>query len=432
MNILIITSSHPHKNAGVVALDLYRSLKKINGYDLKIITKPYDKFANPDFLSYDSKIFHYSSKVHRKFKILFKKLKLYKPLLSKTNRNYAIQQYDHTKTPISSKKFLRKVGFTPDAIIVLFNVGFLSYKNLYELNKITKAPILLYMMDMAPLTGGCHYAWNCKGYLKQCGKCPAYNSGKEDDQSRRNMEFKKRYIKNSKIIPVSASYWQTNQLVSSYLFADSFKFKILSPTNDELFKPGDSSAAKRKFGMESSRKVIFIGSANIQNKRKGTNEALKALKLLYEQLSEKERTNIVLLIAGRNSKIMEQVKFKKNFAGYLTHEKLVLAYQASTVFLNSSIEDSGPTMINQAIMSGTPVVAFEMGVAPDLVINGKTGYMAKLNDCADLANGLLSIIKLNGKEYDEYSKNCRRIAMEKCSHQVVGREFHKLLIEVVK
>ena len=110
MKTLIITSPHPQRRSGIVAVDLYNSLKEIDGNEVKIITKPYDKFSNPDFFSYESKANYYASKIFRKFKTLFTMLKLYKPRLSQTDKEYAIQDYDQTRTRISTKKFLKKVA----------------------------------------------------------------------------------------------------------------------------------------------------------------------------------------------------------------------------------------------------------------------------------------------------------------------------------
>jgi glycosyltransferase involved in cell wall biosynthesis len=66
-------------------------------------------------------------------------------------------------------------------------------------------------------------------------------------------------------------------------------------------------------------------------------------------------------------------------------------------------------------MCGTPVVAFEMGVALDLVITGYTGYRAKLGDVNDLANGIQNIINLNSDQYNTIAQNCRAHALELCN-----------------
>ena len=102
------------------------------------------------------------------------------------------------------------------------------------------------------------------------------------------------------------------------------------------------------------------------------------------------------------------------------------AYQIADIFICPSIEDSGPTMINQSIMCGTPVVSFEMGVSPDLVITGKTGYMAKLKDSKDLAQGIFEILSLTDDNFNEMSDNCRKLALKVCSPEVQIGSFENL------
>jgi hypothetical protein len=43
----------------------------------------------------------------------------------------------------------------------------------------------------------------------------------------------------------------------------------------------------------------------------------------------------------------------------------------------------------------------------NLVVNGKTGYMAKYGDSDDFANGLLSFYKMTAKELEAYETNCK-------------------------
>jgi len=411
MKILIITSSHPYKTAGVVALDLYESLKSIDGYDVKVITKPYDNFTNHDFVSYDSKTVLFISKILRKLKKHLEKLKLYKPKLSKANIDYAVQEYDQTKTPISTKKFLQRARFNPDRIIVLFNVGFLSYKNLYELSEITKAPIFLYMMDMAPMTGGCHYAWDCKGYMKQCGSCPALYSNIENDQSRKNWEFKKNYVDKTYLSVIAGTEHQFQQLQKSSLFQNKDKYKILLSIDPQVFMPGDQIDARNYLKLPLDKKIIFFGAGNISSKRKGIKELIAALDILFSKSDNP--TVIHLAIAGGGAeKIINKLKFSYSLLGQLNHKELAKVFQASDLFLCPSIEDSGPMMINQSIMCGTPVVSFDMGVARDLVITGKTGYRAILNNSDDLAKGIYYILNLNRAEYVKTIENCRVIGLE--------------------
>jgi glycosyltransferase involved in cell wall biosynthesis len=103
------------------------------------------------------------------------------------------------------------------------------------------------------------------------------------------------------------------------------------------------------------------------------------------------------------------------------------AYQAADVYVCPSIEDSGPMMINQSIMCGTPVVSFEMGVALDLVVTGKTGYRAKLKDTGDMAKGILDILTLDEDNYKIMSVNCRELALKLCSPDVQSEKIENIL-----
>lgn len=68
--------------------------------------------------------------------------------------------------------------------------------------------------------------------------------------------------------------------------------------------------------------------------------------------------------------------------------RLSLVYAASDVFVSPSREDSGPVTVAESMLSGTPVVAFPVGNAPELVRHEDTGYIARYEDVADFAAGL--------------------------------------------
>jgi glycosyltransferase involved in cell wall biosynthesis len=86
-------------------------------------------------------------------------------------------------------------------------------------------------------------------------------------------------------------------------------------------------------------------------------------------------------------------------------------------------------MINQAIMCGIPSVTYNMGVAMDLVINGSTGYRAKLMDTDDLALGITTLLKLDKTTYELYSKNCRQLALNSFTPEVQIEKFEKLFMQ---
>lgn len=310
----------------------------------------------------------------------------------------------------------RKIPFTPDIILVYWSKFAFNQRILFQLHEHYNAPILIIPMDMAPLTGGCHYAFDCSNYIKECGNCPAIGSARKNDISLKNHKVKRRFINKTNIKLLAVTTTLFNQAKQSSLFKDKPIYKLLLSVNENIFKPIEKDIARNKLNLPFDKKIIFFGAASITVKRKGFSYLLAALNFL-KKLEKQNYTNddVFLLIAG---KIDNEVKipFNSKFVGYLkTQDELALAYQACDVFANPSIEDSGPLMVNQAIMSGRPVVAFNMGVVPDLVFTGETGYVAKLKDSEDFGNGLNYILSLDDQQWSTISENCCRIGLEKCS-----------------
>jgi len=337
--------------------------------------------------------------------------KVYFEILRKDAESYFYPEWNLDF--ISKEQILEKVPFKPDFIITYFTVFAFNQKLIYELSKAYNAPVLCYMVDMAQMTGGCHYAYDCTKYEEKCGRCPAIHSNKENDLSRRTWEYKRKYYDKTDITFLAATSTLMKQAQRSSLIKDKRIERIMACVDEKRFMPGNKEKAKTELGIPGNKKVIFFGAASLKVKRKGVSFLIEALHMLSENIKEDiPKDDIVVLIAGKNNRELE-IPYDTKYLGYLnTEEELARAYQACDLFVCPSTEDSGPLMINQAIMSGRPVVSFEMGVAPDLVHTGRTGYRAKLKDSRDLAHGMEMILRLSDKQWDEMSLECRKLALE--------------------
>jgi glycosyltransferase involved in cell wall biosynthesis len=219
---------------------------------------------------------------------------------------------------------------------------------------------------------------------------------------------------------LAGSEWQYKQARISTLFKNKQVHKILIPIDPDIFKPVEKAKLRMNLKIGEGKRIIFFGAVGLTEKRKGMHllfESLGKLKELIRNDGSQLENEILLLIAGGGyQEIVDLLPFESHYLGYLDNNYgIASAYQAADIFLCPSIEDSGPMMINQSIMSGTPVVSFEMGVSLDLVINGETGYRAKLKDSSDMATGILKILKLNSDDYSKMSINCRNLALKLCS-----------------
>jgi glycosyltransferase involved in cell wall biosynthesis len=433
MIIWMFNTYNPKLASGIVALDLFNNLLK-KGHDVRLLVNRYDPAYPEGVISAETYL------MSLKRAILYKLQWRYDKFMSKlnlkkkdnTNTDYRFFQLKERKVIYKTNKLIKIASQKPDAIIILFANKFINAKNIYELHKITRAPIFWFMYDMAPLTGGCHYAWNCKGYQNNCGKCPGLFSNNPFDISYENILYKKYYLSKTNIGIIAASEWQFDQVNRSSLFKNKAIHKVLLAVNSTIFRPVDKNELRLKMSIPVNRKILFFGSVGLSEKRKGMFYLIESLKKLKQKIEKTKLIfpgKILLLIAGREIEhISNKMPFEYHYMGMVNNTYgIASAYQAADVYVCPSIEDSGPMMINQSIMCGTPVVSFEMGVALDLVITGKTGYRAQLKDSDDMAQGILDILNLNGNDYKIMSDNCRELALNFCSPEVQTDKIESIL-----
>jgi glycosyltransferase involved in cell wall biosynthesis len=382
--------------AGAYSLDFHR-LMMSNGFDSYLIVKDKRTEADNVFSYPDGKLHQTVSKIRRriaKFRITDETFE---------HDYHFYNRYERIPI-VSAKRILNLLPAKPDLIFFHWVTDYINALTMKELYRLSGARMYWLMIDNAPLTGGCHYPWECEGYQKTCSDCPAINDPGHKQLSRLNLEYKIRHLPPElSLITFSAS--DDNRARKSALFKNRDIVKMIGFVDEEKFAPADKAQQKENWGIDKTRKVIFFGVTNLNDKRKGYSYLVKAVNAL-------DYDNVVLLVAGK--KFGHDFNVEVKHVGYLLEPELIKAYQAADLFVCPSIEDSGPMMINQSIMCGTPVVAFETGVALDLVITGKTGYRARLKDSGDLAFGINTILSLDDQAYKRMSMNCRELGVKCC------------------
>ncbi len=317
----------------------------------------------------------------------------------KTDKKYVM--FDLQVSMVSAKKILSLYGKRPDLIRVGWVTDFVSAKTIRELQELTGATINYSMVDNAPIGGGCHYPWDCQGYTKNCFPCPAL--APTNKRAQKTLLFKHRYITPDMII--SGTTNDMNRAKKSLLFRNS---KCLTSFT---LRPNPYHFSKEEgrsfFGITEDRYVIFCGAASIKAERKGFKELIESLELVKQRT---DISNVTIIVAGGEcDDFPDGYEVKK--VGKLSFEDLFRAYACADLFLCPSLEDSGPMMINYGVMAYIPVVAFEMGVALDIIRHKENGYIAKWRDVDDFAEGILYCMTNNDRIQSEL-KQINNLLME--------------------
>ncbi len=375
----------------------------------------------------DPNIIHYPIDLH--YRIAYR-LKHFVFAL-KTDPNYYFYNLSEAFSLISVKKALKLINFKPDVIIFHWISDFIIARDIYKFGKYTGAVMYWCGLDMAPLTGGCHYAWECKGYQKDCNFCPAILTDKQKNRAFKNLKKKIKYLSDSKISFIAPTSSLEEQAKLSSLFSSKNVIKIFLSIDNNIFKPANRNDVRKILNIPLNKKIILIGSLDIEEKRKGFSYLSKALHHLNEVIDKITREEVLLLVIGeKRGDIHTVLPFETLFMGRINDDaKLAMIYQASDLYVCSSIEDAGPMMINEAIMCGTPVVAFDNGVAKDLVHSFETGYRAILKDYKDMAFGIKEILLTSDKNYKNYKVNCSNLVSSKLSR---NNNIKKLIQNIEK
>ena len=259
------------------------------------------------------------------------------------------------------------------------NNGMLSISQIGKMQK----PVVWTMRDMWPMTGGCHYAMDCKKYESNCGFCKQLNSKRKYDLSYFILKKKRSvFTKNIKIVGIS--HWLSECAKKSFLFKDFDIRTIFNNINTNDFFPINKYRAREILGLPDNKKLILTGAQNLNDFHKGFDKYLEAINLLND------KNNKHLLFFGKLDKdIIKQSGFEYKSFGFL-HDtiSLRLAYSASDVFVAPTLIDAFGKTLAESMACGTPVVSFDATGPKDIVDHKINGYKASPYMAEDLAAGI--------------------------------------------
>lgn len=422
--VLVISSVDPSIGPAVVGLEHYRAFKNA-GLDVDFLTK-YPVEGHPEFISvFDKKPGKPSLfvRVKRKLEYIFRISEFFKQL-----PGYFFFYGKESNPPVPVERILNKILKPYDVVYIVFWQELLSFATIEALYEKLHCQFQFRCVDYSPMSGGCHFTGDCMRYQTGCGCCPAILSNKENDFTKWNVEYRKNVYEKVKPIVYGNSY-MVRFYKKSFLLGKYDRIETVLPLVDvDKFCPLNPVDIRKKYSIDNDKQfVLLFGSQSLSDERKGISYLLEALKFFYEELTSEERKRVLLVLIGRDIEpIKERLLFDYLYLGFVKSSNLPEIYSMASVYLSPSVNDAGPSMVNQAMACGTPIVAFEMGTALDVVKGKNTGYCAKLRDAKDFANGMKYIFDLNTTDYQALRTRCRDTALELTSPNSFAQNFIRI------
>ncbi len=298
------------------------------------------------------------------------------------------------------------------------NQGMLSLKGIRKILE-TGKPVVWTMHDIWPATSVCHYARGCEQFHTACRECQLLPSGY---LAKRVWKKKCDMLQSQRITYVCCSQWLATEARKSALLKGQTIVSIPNAINTHLFCPQDKKQARQTLGLPADYRIILFVSQRVTDPRKGIGFFVEAIRLLKERYPDmKERTGIAIL-GGHAEEVASQLELPVFPLGYVSEpHRIVDVYNAADAFVLPSLEDNLPNTIMEAMACGVPCVGFRVGGIPEMIDHLENGYVAELQDAADLTHGIHYV--LAEADRDLLSRNCLQKVAHNYSQQSVAKRY---------
>ena len=246
-----------------------------------------------------------------------------------------------------------------------------------------RKPIVWTLHDMWAFCGAEHYTTDHRwrdGYRRD--NRPDHESGL--DLNRSAWQRKRKHWRRPRQI-VCPSQWLADCVSDSALMHEWPVAVVPYPIDLNRWQPIDQRLARQLLDLPQECPLLLFGAmGGGKDPRKGIDLLVAALALLR---TEPNLQNLQLVVFGQLApQSPAQLGFPVHYTGHL-HDDLSLRalYSAADVMVIPSRQDNLPNTGLEAHACGTPVVAFNTGGLPDIVVDRVTGALAEPFEPASLA-----------------------------------------------
>ena len=348
-------------------------------------------------------------KIYEKlFSIFYKPTSLY-------NFNYGFSRYPQLKKYIKNS----------DVVILHSIQGLLGPNDIVQIHKEFKVKIIIHPLDMEPITGGCHFNYECDGWKQECGNCPQINSSKFQDVSMRSFSDKKNSYDHVPIHWIATNTFMQKRLIESPIVSSRHKIsKILLGVECERYKFISQSNARESLNLPQDKKIILFGCFNLSDRRKGA--ALLKEVLKSHMIKESLENTCLVTFGVLNGFSFDNLGLDWIHLGELsTNSKMNHLYRSADLLVSPSLDDLGPAIVVEAFMNNLPIVAFNLGVAIDTIIDGVNGNIIECFNVEEFGLAVSNVVMSelenfkHHKDIKEIYKQCKlkeeaSLFIEKC------------------
>lgn len=217
--------------------------------------------------------------------------------------------------------------------------------------------------------------------------------------------------------------WVESESVIRFSEIDQYRGKISVPGVPPL---DCESFSIIKQWEERGNRIGYLG-------RLGEMKGLRGLIQAFPKILGK--VDAELLIAGKGE-LLEEIEKEANkcskirLLGWVPKQELPSYLNEVKLLVVPSYSESGCTVVREAMACGTVVVSTAVGMIPDLIKDGQTGFIMENNTPACIARNVVRA--LNHPDLSQIAQNGRRLVEQRFSFQASVERWRRALDEVIK
>jgi glycosyltransferase involved in cell wall biosynthesis len=226
---------------------------------------------------------------------------------------------------------------------------------------VEQAPVVWTLHDLNPLMGIWHYSPS-DGELnperRQIEQCAV-------DIKRHALSR----IPKGRLTFVGPSKWMVEQCRQSPVTSGFPVVHIPYGLDTEVFTPRDKRTMRSIYGIAEDELVLGFVADQIADPRKGMAQLEAAISLLLMSM----RVRVLTVGNGHSPRF----KFPHHHLGGIQSDHLLsFFYSACDLFICPSLQDNLPNTVLESLACGTPVVGYNIGGLPDMIMPHQNGIIA--------------------------------------------------------
>ncbi len=174
-----------------------------------------------------------------------------------------------------------------------------------------------------------------------------------------------------------------------------------------------------------SNSILYVGSLI---ERKGIKYLIQAFSSVINHYIDYK-----LIIVGEGPQRQEYEELARSvvsptqviFTGALSQKQVAEAMQQAKLFVLPSIEEGLGVVLLEALASGTPIVASQVGGISD-VVDSQLGILVPPRESDALAKAIIAILGLSEGDRKEMHENARKQAVERYDWAIIARRIIEL------